>query len=483
MTRMSLSLRMWMRLSREQRGIGRAAVIAAVFTLGALAPVGCGLEDEAGTAPDETGTVEQAATSDFIPYPWSSGQTYLVTQGNGGVYASGASCVTGGDHVGLGQYAWDWGMPTGTVVRASKGGTVKLTQFLGTGDACYNGCGSTCPYSGGVDCTNRGNYVVIAHGDGTTQALYLHLSRVDVAAGQAVAAGQQIGLSGNSGWSTGPHLHFMNSNAGASYYSQSVASSFNGTVPACRSSSTSSNTGGTSQTSNASVGISVRSFLMPGQIERASMTASNTGTSTWVGGGSGSLYRLGAPAGNGLSFSGFPQCGGYYNGLADSRVYTCSAVGPGGSYTYQLDARAPTSGTAATLKAQMIQDSVGYFGNSPSASVRLGQAYCGTAVTQCILDARPDLLPFYQSNGWSTACNNRDNIVNNWCGIDPTSCNNLKSGTCAAFNSGCRCSGGTHLGGAAIDPNGTFCGYKVCGSDHRVYECQAGWVSSTATCN
>lgn len=222
-----------------------------VLSLGWALAAGCGgLENEPGSSPDETaaapeeGTLEQALTSDLIPYPWKSGQTYVVTQGNGGSWWNGSSCQSGGDHTGLGQYSWDWALPSGTAVLASKAGKVKLTQFLGTGDACYNGCGGTCPYSGGVDCTNRGNYVVIAHNDGTTQALYLHLSRVDVSLNTNVAAGQQIGLSGNSGWSTGPHLHFMNSNVGSSYYSQSVASSFNGVVPACHASSTSSNTGG-----------------------------------------------------------------------------------------------------------------------------------------------------------------------------------------------------------------------------------------------
>lgn len=53
----------------------------------------------------------------------------------------------------------------------------------------------------------NGKNVRIAHPDGTT-SYYLHLSRLDVAVGQRVAAGQVIGLSGNTGRSTGPHLHF-----------------------------------------------------------------------------------------------------------------------------------------------------------------------------------------------------------------------------------------------------------------------------------
>jgi hypothetical protein len=131
----------------------------------------------------------------------------------------------------------------------------------------------------------------------------------------------------------------------------------------------------------------------------------------------------------------------------------------------------------------MVQDGVAFFGNTASATVGVGTALCGTALTQCILSARPDILPVYQANGWSTACSNRDNIINNWCGIDAAGCNGLKAGACAAFNSGCRCSGGSHLGGAAIDPNGTFCGYKVCGQDRKIYECQAGWVSTGTSCH
>lgn len=52
-----------------------------------------------------------------------------------------------------------------------------------------------------------GNNVKLRH-DARTMSRYAHLSRIDVSAGEKVVAGQQIGLSGATGRSTGPHLHF-----------------------------------------------------------------------------------------------------------------------------------------------------------------------------------------------------------------------------------------------------------------------------------
>ncbi|MGH7686752.1 MAG: M23 family metallopeptidase, partial [Candidatus Dormibacteria bacterium] len=52
-----------------------------------------------------------------------------------------------------------------------------------------------------------GNYVVIAHGDGFI-TLYGHLDRLEVNPGEVVSTGQEIGLLGSTGWSTGPHVHF-----------------------------------------------------------------------------------------------------------------------------------------------------------------------------------------------------------------------------------------------------------------------------------
>lgn len=79
----------------------------------------------------------------------------------------------------------DWATPTGTAVVASCGGTVAKAGW-GSG---------------------YGYVVYINHPDGR-QTRYGHLSKVLVSPGQTVSQGQRIALSGNTGVSTGPHIHF-----------------------------------------------------------------------------------------------------------------------------------------------------------------------------------------------------------------------------------------------------------------------------------
>jgi len=235
---------------------------------------------------------------------------------------------------------------------------------------------------------------------------------------------------------------------------------------------------------NVSLAATTPAFFMPGQLASVNVATQNLGSTTWTGGGSTSPYRLGTTSSNSMMFNTFPQCSGYANAVNDARVYTCSNVAPGANYTYSLELRAPTTATTAQIGMQMVQDGVQWFGATASKTIHVGTPYCGTAVTQCILDARTDILPFYQQNGWNTSCSNRDNIVNNWCsGLDPNSCNALKTGACSAFNNSTRCSGGSHFDRTAIDPNGTFAGYRNCGGDFRIYECRStGWFYTGIVC-
>jgi murein DD-endopeptidase MepM/ murein hydrolase activator NlpD len=85
------------------------------------------------------------------------------------------------------------------------GGHEGVDLATNVGTPVHAAGGGTVAYAGWND-TGYGNVVVIAHGPVFT--IYGHMSSLSVRCGQSVTAGQQIGLSGNTGNSTGPHLHF-----------------------------------------------------------------------------------------------------------------------------------------------------------------------------------------------------------------------------------------------------------------------------------
>ena len=94
------------------------------------------------------------------------------------------------------RYALDFALPEGTPVLAAREGTVLQVEghFGGAGDAAAGG---------------QANLVRVLHRDGT-MAIYAHLAPTGIAVrpGQWVQAGQRLALSGQTGFSTAPHLHF-----------------------------------------------------------------------------------------------------------------------------------------------------------------------------------------------------------------------------------------------------------------------------------
>ena len=115
----------------------------------------------------------------------SSGGSSTASSATGFVHPVPGAIRTQGIH---GYNAVDLAASIGTSIRAAAAGEVIVSKMGG--------------WNGGY-----GNYIVIRHGGGA-QTLYAHTSSILVSVGDSVASGETIGAVGNSGQSTGPHLHF-----------------------------------------------------------------------------------------------------------------------------------------------------------------------------------------------------------------------------------------------------------------------------------
>jgi murein DD-endopeptidase MepM/ murein hydrolase activator NlpD len=122
--------------------------------------------------------------------PFGVGQERRVIQGFGGAFS----------HQGSNHYAVDFDAPEGTPILAARGGLVVAAYAGATGN------GASPEW---LDYT-RMNFILVRHDDGTLGE-YLHLltGGVRVRAGARVDRLDFIGLSGNTGYSTQPHLHFQ----------------------------------------------------------------------------------------------------------------------------------------------------------------------------------------------------------------------------------------------------------------------------------
>lgn len=133
------------------------------------------------------GNIEDATHDANASYelPYAASESYRLFQGYDGSFSH------------RGKRALDFTMDEGTTILAARSGVVVRLK-----EDSNRGCGDE-------SCKELANYVLIAHDDGSI-AKYFHLKKngVRVKMGDVVKAGDPIGFSGNTGWSTGPHLHF-----------------------------------------------------------------------------------------------------------------------------------------------------------------------------------------------------------------------------------------------------------------------------------
>ncbi|NER15491.1 peptidoglycan DD-metalloendopeptidase family protein [Leptobacterium flavescens] len=125
--------------------------------------------------------------------PYKKGKTYKVTQGFNGKKSHRSV---------RSKYAIDFNLRIGDTVCAAREGIVALVQKDFT-------------EHGGREYINKANRIIILHSDGTT-ASYVHLDYQGtlVKPGEHVKKGQPIGISGLTGFTGGPHLHFVVREAG-----------------------------------------------------------------------------------------------------------------------------------------------------------------------------------------------------------------------------------------------------------------------------
>lgn len=135
-------------------------------------------EEEARKKAEAEGRTYEKKSVGSISFTWPCPASSRITSQFGSREAPVEGAST--SHKGI-----DIGVPTGNKIVAAADGEVVIATYS----------------------ASAGNYVMISHG-GDVATVYMHMSEIKTDVGKEVKKGDVIGLSGSTGYSTGPHLHF-----------------------------------------------------------------------------------------------------------------------------------------------------------------------------------------------------------------------------------------------------------------------------------
>jgi lysozyme len=401
------------------------------------------------------------ATTGALSYPTDTHNvsSYVTHTRGSGLVRYDCTSIVRANHKGT-----DFAVARGTPVHAAGPGSV-----IRAVDGCVEGA-TTC---GG----SFGNHVILQHADGRA-TLYGHMTQgtVRVHVGDHIECGQELGMSGNTGHSTGPHVHFEVRDGVTgigNYYSRGPTDPFGGHCStqahdlwgdACRPSAALDDARYVSSTYPRQITVT------PGQTLTQAWRLENTGTTTWSTAGNYALVHTGGPSLMGLSRAAVP-----------------SDVAPHGQMRFEVTFQAPTEPGNYVVTYQMSHGT-SQFGDVVQLSIRVpGSASCHSATLGTTVASGSCVQVAYAGCGQSScawyACSNGawtctaesscmgETHANDACAPPPppptsTSCETLSCGDCVAT------------------PDCTFCpGSGQCVAAADAASCTGGTTMSAGACD
>ncbi len=388
------------------------------------------------------------------PHPISS---YVTHTHGGGLVRFDCNTITRANHKGT-----DMAVARGTPVHAAAAGTI-----IRAVDGCTEGQ-TTC---GG----SFGNHVIIQHADGRA-TLYGHMTQgtVRVHVNDHVECGQELGMSGNTGHSTGPHVHFEVRDGVTgigNYYARGPTDPFGGSCSTQAHDLWGDSCHPTTPRDDARYVSSTyahQTTVTAGQMVTQAWRLENTGTTTWTTADY-ALVHKGGP-----SLMGLP------------RVVVPSSVAPHAQMRFEVTFQAPTEPGDYVVTYQMAHGMMD-FGDTVQLSLRVaGPAQCHSATLGTDVPSGTCVQVSYAGCGMSScgwyACSNGA-----WACTDQSSCmaDTHANDSCAPPppppGTGCAA---LSCGDCVATPDCAFCPANMqCMAATDASSCDSGTTTSAGACD